>query len=180
MNRNVVAFTIGLLVPFSTFCLYQPALAQAKDPIAAIRQQYAAINKRSPRYRKVNKELSGFSLEGGELFAYFDGPAIVKIVARHFGESGNTVEEYYYWNGQLIFAFEKVSRYNRPLSGRVVSAVENRFYFNDGNLIRWIGEKGKEAPVSEAYRLKEKVFLENSNTFVIGARSTKPVIESQP
>ncbi len=146
--------------------------------IMSIRQQYAAINARAARYRKVKKELSGFSLEGGELIAYFDGAAIVKIVARHFGEAGNTVEEYYYRNGQLIFVYEKVSLYNRPLSGQVVNVVENRFYFNDDDLIRWIGEKGKQVQVSEEYRLKEKVLLENSNTFLSGAQSADAVIEA--
>ena len=178
MNRKSVTLTIGLFLTLSFSCLPAPVRAQAKDPLLAIRQQYAAINKRAARYRKVKKQLSGYSLEGGELVAYFDGPAVVKIVARHFGESGNTVEEYYYGNGQLIFVFEKVSQYSRPLSGKVVSSVENRFYFQDDDLIRWLGEKGKEVLVSEVYRLKEKVLLENSNQFVSGARSTKALIEA--
>ena len=178
MDRKSRALTIGLFLTISFTCPPAPVRAQAKDPLLAIRQQYAAINKRSARYRKVKKDLSGYSLEGGELVAYFDGPAIAKIVARHLGESGNTVEEYYYRNGQLIFVFEKVSRYSRPLSGKVVSAVENRFYFQDDDLIRWLGEKGKEVPVSEEYRLKEKVLLENSNQFISGARSPKALIEA--
>ena len=177
MKRKLTAISIGLAVTFGGTSLI---VGQTKDPIASIRQHYAAINKRAAKYRRVKKELSGFSLEGGELIAYFDGPAIMKIVTRHFGESGNTVEEYYYRNGQLIFVFEKISHYSRPLSGKVVSALENRYYFNDDDLIRWIGEKGKEVPVSEEYRLKEKVFLENSNTCVSGARSTNAVIEGQP
>jgi hypothetical protein len=178
MNRKYRTLTIGLFLTLSATCLPATVRAQTKDPLLAIRQQYAAINKRAAKYRKVKKELSGYSLEGGELMAYFDGPAIVKIVARHFGESGNTVEEYYYRNGQLMFVFEKVSRYSRPLSGKVVSAVENRFYFQDDDLIRWLREKGKEVPVSEEYRLKEKVLLENSGQFVSGARSTKALIEA--
>ena len=178
MNRKIGTLTIGLFLACSATCLPAPVRAQAKDPLLSIRQQYAAINKRAARYRKVKKELSGYSLEGGELVAYFDGPAIVKIVARHLGESGNTVEEYYCRNGQLIFVFEKVSRYSRPLSGKVVSAVESRFYFQDDDLIRWLGEKGKEVPVSEEYRLKEKVLLENSNQFTSGARTTKVLIEA--
>src|SRR5687767_211913 len=178
MNRTCHALMPGFLVILSA-SLSMPVPAQVKDPITSIRQQYAAINKRAARYRKVKKELSGYSLEGGELIAYFDGPAVAKIVARHFGESGNTVEEYYYRNGQLIFVFEKVSRYSRPLSGKVVSTVEHRFYFQDDNLIRWLGEKGQQVVVSEEYRLKEKVLLENSNDFVSGARSTKGVIEAR-
>ena len=177
MNRTFRLLTVSFAATLFVIVAAAPVRAQVNDPIASIRQQYVAINKRAARSRKVKKELSGYSLEGGELIAYFDGRAVVKIVARHFGESGNAVEEYYYRNGQLIFVFEKVSQYSRPLSGKVVSAIGNRFYFEDDNLIRWLGEKGKEVPVSEEYRLKEKVLLQNSNEFVSGARSTKAVIE---
>ncbi len=159
--------------------LYQPAAAAGvQEPIAAIRKQYSAINKRASRYKKVRKELSGFSLEGGELVAYLNGSVVVKLVARHYGESGNSLEEYYYSQGQLIFVFERVSHYSQPLSGKVVHAEENRFYFNDDNLIRWIGEKGKVVSVNEDYRLKERILLENSNKFLIGARSANVVIEA--
>ena len=178
MNKRFRILTLAVAPSFCVAVAPWPVSAQATDPIASIRQQYAAINKRAARYRKVKKELSGYSLEGGELIAYFDGPAIVKIVARHFGESGKTVEEYYYHNGQLIFVFERVSRYSGPLSGKVTSAVENRLYFQDDNLIRWLGENGKEVPVGEEYRLKERVLLQNSNEFAIGARSPKAVIEA--
>ena len=175
--RSISLFAV-LILACGEMVSAQLTAGETAKSIISIRQQYAAINKRAARYRKGKKELSGYSLEGGELIAYFDGPAVVKIVARHFGESGNTLEEYYYLNGQLIFVFEKVSRYSRPLSGKVVSAVENRFYFQDDNLIRWLGEKGKEVRVSEDYRLKERVLLQNSNEFVSGARSTKGVIEA--
>lgn len=178
MNRIIRIVAFGFAVTLGANVAPAPVLAQAKDPITSIRQQYTAINKREARYRKVKKELSGYSLEGGELVAYFDGPAIVKIMARHFGESGNTAEEYYYRNGQLIFVFERVSRYSGPLSGKVASAVENRFYFQADNLIRWVGKNGKEVPLGEEYRLKERVLLQNSNEFAIGARSPKAVIEA--
>ena len=77
--------------------------AQANDPIESIRQHYAGINQNAARYRRVKKNLSGFSAEGGELIAYFHGPSVMKMVATFYGETGRSVEEYYFWNGQLIF-----------------------------------------------------------------------------
>jgi hypothetical protein len=149
------------------------------EPIQTIRRQYAAINKGVRRYRKVKKELSGFSLEGGELVAYFNGPAIVKIVATHYGEGGQTVEEYYYANGKLIFAFEKVSHYDRPMSGKVVRTAENRFYFSDGKLISWIDENGQQSSTAtEDYRQKEKQLLENSDKLAIAARTKNRTVEA--
>lgn len=152
---------------------------QTEGSINAIRQHYAAINKRVGKYRKVKKRLSGFSLEGGELTAYFQGPAIMKIVAMHYGEGGRTLEEYYYRDGKLIFVFEKVSQYDRPLSGKVVSTAENRFYYDNDKLIRWIDENGQPATVDAEHRaLKSNEWLTNSTKFISAARSKKITIEA--
>ena len=156
------------------------AKPQTGDPIPSIRRQYAAINKRASRYRKVKKELSGFSLEGGQLVAYFDGPAIVKIVATHYGEGGRTLEEYYYSDAKLIFVFSKEYRYNRPLSGKVVRTEENRFYFANDRLVQWLNDQGKPTPNGIAdYQQKQAEYLEASHNFVEGVRSKSRTIEAE-
>ena len=156
------------------------AKPQTVDPVASIRKQYAAINKRAGRYRKVKKELSGFSLEGGQLVAYFDGPAIVKIVATHYGEGGRTLEEYYYSNAKLIFVFSKEYRYDRPLSGKVVQTEENRFYFANDRLIQWLNDQDKPSPNGVAdYQQKQTEYLEASRKFMEGVRSKSRTIEAE-
>jgi hypothetical protein len=87
--------------------------------------------------------LSGFSLEGGELIAYFNGLRIVKMTAAYFGESGRAMEEYYYWNEKLIFVFRRDYTYDEPMTGKIVSTETNRFYFGNDRLIRWIDENGR-------------------------------------
>ena len=176
MKKLPVVFTLLIvIVACSSYALGQ---AQSESSINNIRRQYAAINKRSSRFKKVKKELSGFSLEGGQLIAYLDGPAVVKLVVTHYGEMGRTSEEYYYSNGKLIFVFEKVSHYNKPMSGKVVRTVENRYYFDNDQMIRWIDENGKQADTSgEEFQSKQKDLLENSNRFVAGARSKNLAIE---
>ena len=148
--------------------------------IASIRQQYMAINKRLRRYKKVKKQLSGFSLEGGDLVAYFDGPAVVKLVANHYGESGSAFEEYYYVGGKLIFVFRRDQQYDRPLSGKVVRTEESRFYFESGHLIRWLDEKGKQVALgTDEAQQKQKDYLEISSKFLAGARSKNATIEAE-
>lgn len=148
--------------------------------IASIRQQYAAINKRLRRYQKVKKELSGFSLEGGNLVAYFDGPSVVKMVANHYGEGGSAFEEYYYSGGKLIFLFRKDQSYDRPLSGKVVRTEQARFYFANDRLIRWLDEMGKQVSLStDEAQQKQKDYLEISSKFLAGARSKSATIESE-
>src|SRR4028119_1471682 len=123
--------------------------SQATDPIPAIRRRYAAINQNLKKYRVVKKELSGFSTESGELTAYFDGAAIVKIAVINSGEMNSFFEEFYYLNEKLIFVYRKQEIYDQPMS-KVVKTKENRFYFNDGQLIRWVNENGKQVEIGRA------------------------------
>lgn len=155
-----------------------PTVPQA-DPVETVRQHYANINQNMARYRRVKKNLAGFSAEGGELVAYFHGPSVMKMVATFFGESGRAVEEYYFWNGQLIFVFHTDNHYDKPLSGKVVRKIESRFYFKDDKLIRWLDENGKEVVTDSAeYRPKQADYLKMSKQFVDGVKSKATTIES--
>ena len=152
--------------------------AQGPDPIQTIRQQYAAINRNTAKYKKVKKELLGFSAEGGELIAYLSGPSIVKISATFYGEMGRATDEFYYSNDKLIFIFRRSLHYSAPLSGKVVRTTENRYYFKDDKLIRWIGEDGKQvSPTAPEFAQGETRLLASSKQFIEGARSKSPTIE---
>ncbi|MBA3240662.1 MAG: hypothetical protein H0T60_05490 [Acidobacteria bacterium] len=152
---------------------------QEKDAISSIRRRYANINKSLAKYRVVKKELSGFSTEGGELTAYFDGPAIVKMAATYQGETGRSFEEFYYLNEKLIFVFRKQDTYDQPLSGKVVRTRANRFYFSNDELVRWINEDAKQvAPGNNEYPEKQTHYLGISKLFTEGARSQEPSIEA--
>ena len=169
------------IVALSVLPAFALTSGQAEDPIASIRQHYAQINRNAVRYRKVKKELSGFSAEGGTLAAYFDGPNIMKIAATFFGETGKSYEEYYYWDGKLIFVLRKESRYSKPLSGKVIATTENRFYFKDDQMIRWINGRGKQIAASASeYSDKQKEYLDGSKEFTDGVRAKKATIESKP
>ena len=149
------------------------------DDSASVRQHFAAINKSIHKYRKVKKALSGFSTEGGELVAYFDGQKTMKIAATYFGETGKAIEEYYFWDDKLIFVFRKEQTYDKPMSGKVARSTENRFYFNNGRLFRWIDDSGKAQQSSTPeYQEKETEYLQSATTFTNGARATNPTIEA--
>jgi len=166
MKTSVIVTTLCLLVGISHLAAGAPL--QNQDPVESIRQRYANINTKVATYRKVKKDLSGFSAEGGELVAYFHGPSIMKMVATFYGEMGRAVEEYYYWKGELIFVFRQESRYDKPLSGKVVSKKESRFYFAEDKLVRWIDENGKQSEPTES---AESQYLKSSKEFSAAAQS---------
>lgn len=181
MRRTLTIAAVLFVTTFTNLAgsLSVAAHPQVEDPIASIRQHYAEINRSAAKYKKVKKELSGFSTEGGQMAAYFDGPSIMKIAATFFGESGKAAEDYYYWDNQLIFVLRTDYRYSKPLSGKVVRTTVDRFYFSNDNLIRWIDENGKQvASETSEYQDKQKDYLDSSRQFTEGARSKKPTIES--
>ncbi|HZG51158.1 MAG TPA: hypothetical protein VEZ40_03385 [Pyrinomonadaceae bacterium] len=152
---------------------------QPADAISSIRQRYAIINRSLGKYRRVKKELSGFSTEGGELVAYFDGKVVMKIATINLGETGRSFEDFYYWDEKLIFVFRKEDTYTEPFSGKVARSTENRFYFSDGKLIRWIDEKARPvAPGGSEYREKQNNYLRASARLVADSRSLKTIIEA--
>ena len=173
--------------PSATFIPTQPAVtaratttslptsttAQAVEPtIAAIRSQYATINAELPQYSKIEKDAPNFSTEGGTLEAYQAGNALRKIVLRYFGELGRGTEEYYYWDEQLFFVFRIESEYDQPF-GKVVGTKEQRFYFADDQLIRWLDEqKQPVAPGEPTYQEAERDLLDRSQQLIALARTT--------
>src|SRR6266481_3690865 len=176
MKRIPAVFLLALFI----LSVYGSAKAQSEAAIEVIRQHYAAINKNVTLYRRVKKDLSGYSAEGGELIAYFHGPTIMKIAATFFGETGRSTEEYYYWDGKLIFVFRREARYDKPLSGKIVATKEIRLYFKDDKMIRWIDENGKGvAAGSTEFPDKEKEYLKSSKEFSEGARSKSQKIEAE-
>ena len=178
--KMIIAILIMVGSGFTALPAVNVSSAPQADPVETIRQHYAAINKSVPLYRRVKKNLSGFSAEGGELVAYFHGPSVMKMVATFFGETGKAVEEYYFWNGQLIFVFRTGNNYDKPLSGKVVKKTESRFYFKDGKLIKWLDENGKEVALdSTELAGKQADYLKTAKQLAEGAKATSQTIESQ-
>lgn len=176
----ILSFTgsVGATDASNISCLVRQGQKPA-DPVRTIRQRFTTINQEIRRYRKVKKELSGFSAEGGELVAYLDGRAIVKIVATYYGETGRTLEEYYYWNGGLIFVLRKELTYDKPLSGKVVRTREDRFYFENRRLIKWIDQEAKQISSADPeFSKQQQEYLDSSEQFLKGARAKAPTIEA--
>ena len=134
-------------------CLFAVATSlRAADPsieekIKSIRAKYAQIEKGLKDARRVKRDLPEESTEGGELTAWFKDRSVEKVSALFMGEMGKAVEEYYFWNSELIFMFRVESRYTEMFSGVVKSKKEERFYFADGKLIQWLGADKKPRPM---------------------------------
>lgn len=141
------------------------------DKLKPIRDNFKRIN--SIEKWSVIKQQDLFeSAEGGEAKYYYQKNKLEKIITRIFGESGQTLTEYYLLNGQLSFVYEKNYKYNRPLYYDTKAMkenndteafdfdkseiTENRGYFVNGKLIHILNSEDCGAPFSSDYIAEEE------------------------
>jgi len=151
--KNLIKFSLAFF--FLQFILTGFANAQTEKEIVKIRADVAAINKGAAKYRKKTKAVEDISLEGTEATYYAAGKSLKKITSKMYGETFNATGEFYYLDGQLIFAFLKHNRYDTQIGmdkpPKVVSVEERRFYFAGGDLIRLLVGKKELKSGDERY-----------------------------
>lgn len=161
-------------------CLALPAWAD-DAAIEKIRQSYNEIHKSLPTLKKTEFESDLQSTEGVQAFKYQDRQGQIKLIQiQAFGEMGKSIDEYYYQNQQVVFVLATTHQYNMPIyidakqakelgmegfDPKKTKVLENRYYFNQGQLIRWIDENKQAVKTSDA-RFKaegKKVLAESQN-----------------
>lgn len=129
--------TFLLLV--AALSLIVPHSLRAADDTAHHRAVYAEINEKEGSMKK--KTVTFLDKEEDltwELKGLFDGQTLRKIVARVPGEDGDGSEEIYVEDGQPLFVFRTYRSLN-PDTGKPAAPVEDRMYFKNGRLFKWIG-----------------------------------------
>ncbi|SIT09775.1 hypothetical protein SAMN05421786_105166 [Chryseobacterium ureilyticum] len=142
-----------------------------KDRLKPIQANFKRINSITKWTSIKKKSIEGESTEGGEATYYYKNKRLEKIMARHYGETGQVLIEYYLLNGNLSFVFEKDYKYNRPLFYDKKTMKENndteafdfeksvitetRNYFEKGSLIHIVNSQDCGAPFSGQYMEEE-------------------------
>lgn len=156
-----------LLVIVLTFIWTDSAYAQTEKEIVKIRAEVAEINKGASKYTKTTKDVEDIALEGAEATFYRSAGNLRKITAKMYGETYNATGEFYYRDGQLIFAFLKHNRYDTQIGldklPKVVGVEERRFYFADGDLIRLLVGKKELKSGGERYDELKASIVDISN-----------------
>ncbi|EGT4347406.1 hypothetical protein A4C53_RS19635 [Elizabethkingia anophelis] len=141
------------------------------DKLKPIRDNFKRINS-IEKWHSIKQRDLFQSTEGGEAKYYYQKNKLEKIITRIFGESGQTLTEYYLLNGQLSFVYEKDYKYNRPLYYDTKAMkenndteafdfdkseiTENRSYFVNGKLIHILSSEDCGAPFSSDYIAEEQ------------------------
>jgi hypothetical protein len=152
--------------------------------ILEIRKECQQIKMALPTFHGKSVKLFGYSTEGGKANAYTDAEGNIRMLqVELYGESGKMIEEYYYRNGSLMFAYYVFHRYNVPyyitpekakeiggeaFDHKKTKIEENRYYFNKWKMIRWLNEEGKEVDIkSVEFNAAEKEVMDFSNELIL-------------
>lgn len=169
--------TLTLIVTLSFLLITAGSAEEAA--ISQIRKEYQSIRKTLPTLKVESADPPEPSTEGGEVKAYRDSKGNIRLIRMElYFESGKEIEEYYYQNNLLIFTLYEEHRYNVPMNvtpevvreiggqafdPRKTSITANRYYFNNGKMIRWIDAEKKEVEInSKEFREAEKSVSDSS------------------
>lgn len=130
--------TLAVLGQFGVF-------GQTDKGITSIRTEVNLINKNARRYRKVERSVEGISLEGARATYFSSGKGLKKITAKIYGETFRATAELFYSGEQIIFAFQRLERYDTHIAAdpppKVDKVLETRVYYSGGEAIRVIENK---------------------------------------
>lgn len=146
------------------FCAMASAIP-AQDDAKHHRAVYAETNDNLKSYKRVKTVFLDSELEFA-IESWWDKDKVRRIDSKVAGEDGDGSEEYYIEDGKLLFAF----RYYRAMSaeeGAKRVLVEDRFYFKDGQMFKWIGTDKKLVPKEdEVFQIEQERLTTNLASFM--------------
>ena len=172
-----------LLISFILLAGSPVVMANQDADIANIRQTYEQTYNNLCKFKATEFESGENSSEGVEAKAFRDKDGHIKLIKTIiYGEMGKNTREYYYANNQLIFVLDTTQTYNAPMYLDNVQAkaagvepfdptkttsTENRYYFKNNQLIRWLDNHKKLVAANTSnYKLQAKSVLADSNRLI--------------
>lgn len=153
-----------LILIMVTWLLYAaPGVVSAEDDTELARGVYSEVNKRLKTYRMLSTSAKRPDVEyTSSLKAWFDGDTLKKIQVTDLDDSGSVITEYYYADGGLIFVYQAIMGFND--TGKQVTTIEERQYFREGRMFRWLSgiEKALNDPGTPEFKEEGKSRLTTS------------------
>ncbi|HEU4453770.1 MAG TPA: hypothetical protein VFR81_11965 [Longimicrobium sp.] len=138
--------------------------------LRGIRREYQAIEARRAWLQTWRQEIEGSGADSAYANIWGEDGAIRLIRGRFHRSRNRQSLLLYYKHGELFFAHEVVRQIGPGGEERTLD--EQRFYFDDGRLVRWLDGNRAGVPVSTAeYAENERRLRELAATFMRAARS---------
>ncbi|MBN1533852.1 MAG: hypothetical protein JXA20_14370 [Spirochaetes bacterium] len=118
--------------------------------VAGIDRKVKAFDSKIGGFRKTERYLNGLSTGGSTVTSYSKGRRIDKIRLESFGETGRAIQDFYFWDGTLLFMRHRVIGYEGVTTHspdgndglRESTTTDFRLYFSNDTLLRWTAVAG--------------------------------------
>jgi len=149
--------------------------AAAAAAVLRIRARFQQVegDVEAGRLDASRKEISGLAGDSAYATIYQSDGEIPKVRARIFANGSRTAYQAYYDGGRLFFLFYTV---DRLLPSGPQRLEEQRFYFDDGRMIRWLAPGGEVSSASSEYAQAEQRMRSLAARLLDGARSADGTI----
>lgn len=150
----------------------------ATDPTAEAKRVYAEVNDNLAGFERVSVELELPDAPApAEVTGWNDDGDVRKIEIVYPGDHGATTEDYYYAaaddGGALTFVFQRIE--TAAADGSRSTTRENRYYFRDGQLFRWLDDKRKPvSPKSDEFSRAEQDLLDAADAALAALTPPEP------
>ena len=150
---------------FLSFLVLRPAVAQEDPRIVDIRKEYSHIREHMRSFASESVDFYDESTEGAVITGYKEKGITRLMDITWYGESGKRIREYYYKDHHIFFVFDQVEYYNQPyyidaeqlkemgvedqepFNPEKSTYEENRYYFHNDELIRWIDPEKQQKDI---------------------------------
>jgi hypothetical protein len=149
---------------FIPLLLATAGFLHAQADTAYHRKIYAEINDQQSRYAKsqANLEEDGVAIR---LKGFSQNGTLRKIETEVLGEHGSRYEEYYLENGLPLFVYTLTK--TQDFNGKVTARYENRYYFRNGVMFKWLdAEKKPVNPGSVEFQQEGRFYSENAQNYI--------------
>lgn len=170
--KNIITLILVLLF------LSQVIYAKDGEDIKNIKKMFNEINQKANssylEYSRFQMNDNSKSTEGGMIIAFVLKKKFKKISVKYLSETGKYDADFYFKNNKVFFIYTVRTNYNVPIYLDKAEAKkdgveafdpekstkeENRFYFKDDKLIRWIDKNKDKVNVSSKKALSKSVEL---------------------
>jgi hypothetical protein len=151
--------------------------AQDEQHIKAIRTEFALVKNSIATLQRDSTAAPDSVLLDADAFHYQDQQKNIRLVELRLQRTdGRQHHEYYFKNNKLFFVYKEVQEYNAPFwmtaevfkeqgnelyDPKKTKIFENRYYFHEDKLIRWLNpEKKQVVKGTPAFLNEEKKILD--------------------
>ena len=150
--------------------------ASVDDDVRQIKSRFDQVERdqQTGRLDSLRKEVDGLGGDSAYATVYFSAGDIPKVRARVYEGDVRTSYQAYFEGATLVFVYRTV---NQLLPTGPSELEQQRFYFTDGRLVRWLDATHREVPSgSGRYEDAEERVRALADRLLQGARASDDVI----